>query len=187
MKFMHRILNSTLGMFILVAALFVFAVVVDRITPLKQLDAYLRQHPQPYEAICLIMLGVGFALLLYTWGVAFIYKGRPADEEEAKAFMSGRVGPGWQGWQVGTFRGKAVMREAKLEASFSQVKEAFLTGKWLLDPEWRPLCLGFLGLLLALPGAFGFFFVVSPPAVKVIVALALVYALGRTAWGFWKA
>jgi hypothetical protein len=187
MRFVRVILNGILSRFILIAALFVFAVAVDQITPLKQLDAYLRQHPQPYKGITLVLLGAGLALLLYAWGTAFIYKGRPADEEEAKAYMSGHVGPGWQGWQVGTFRGKAVMREAKLAASFSQVKEAFRTGQWLLDREWRPLCLGLLGLLLILPGAFGFFFVVSPPAVKVIVALALVYALARTAWGFWKA
>ena len=105
-------------------------------------------------------------------------------EDEAKAFLSRRARPGWQ---VGGFRGKAVGREARMTASFREIKVAFRTGGWLLDSRWRPICLGVIGALLAVTGMFSYFFVVGPPTVKVIVSAALAYALVRTAWGFWEA
>ena len=74
-----------------------------------------------------------------------------------------------------------------MTASFREIKVAFHTGGWLLDPKWRPISFGVIGARLALMGMFGYFFVIGPPTVKVIVGGALTYALVRTAWGFWKA
>jgi hypothetical protein len=37
----------------LIAAIFLFAVLVDQIGPLKQLDFYLKDHPQPWIALTL--------------------------------------------------------------------------------------------------------------------------------------
>ena len=100
------------------------------------------------------------------------------NEEKAKAHTS---------QQVGIFRGKAIGREARMTASFRVVKTAFRSGAWIRDAAWRPTCFGVIGALLALMGMFGYFFVIGPPTVKVIVGGALAYALARTAWEFWKA
>jgi hypothetical protein len=184
MKLVRSIFDYIVRSLVIVAAVFALAVVVDRITPLKRLDAYFKEYPQPYTAITLGMFALGFALLLYTWVTILIGQGRPMSEDEAKAFLSRRARPGWQ---VGGLRGKAAGREARMTASFSEVKNAFRTGGWLLDPRWRPVCVGLIGTLLAVTGMFSYLFVVGPPTVKVIVGGALAYALVRMAWGFWKA
>jgi glucose dehydrogenase len=49
------------------------------------------------------------------------------------------------------------------------------------------LALGVAGVLLLAIGGFGYFIVTAPPAVKLMCAAALLYALARAAWGFWKA
>jgi hypothetical protein len=166
---------------VLVAAIFAMALAVDTIEPLKRLDLYLKAHAQPYVASALAALVAGFALLAYAWCAAFIRWGYPMSEDEAKAIMS------WQGQQFGIFRGKAVGREARLAASFRELKDAFRSGAWLREPAWRPLSFGLIGTLFVFIGAFGYLFVVSPPTVKVIASAAMVYALARTGWGFWKA
>jgi len=184
MQLARSIFSYVVRSLVVVAAVFVLAVAVDRITPIKQLEAYFKEYPQPYTAITLGMLAIGFALLLYTWVTILISQSRPMSEDEAKAFMSRRARPGWQ---VGGFRGKAIGREVRMTASFREIKVAFRTGGWLLDSKWRPICFGVIGTLLALMGMFGYLFVIGPPTVKVIVGAALAYALVRTVWGFWKA
>ena len=177
-------IRSVFSTLTLVVGIFLFALLVDQIKPLKQLDAYLKEHPQPYSAITLILLLLGCALLASALWIALTNQGRPMSEGEANEFISRGARPGWQ---VGVFSGKAAGREAKLEASFYDIREAFLSGAWLRDPTWWPICFGTIGPLLAMIGAFGYFFIIGAPAVKVIVGTALVYALVRTAWGFAKA
>jgi len=184
MKFVRSIFDYIVRSTVIIAAVFALAVVVDRITPLKQLDAYFKEYPQPYTTITLGVLAIGFALLLYTWVTILISQSRPMSEGEAKAFMSRRARPGWQ---VGGFRGRAIGRKVRMTASFREIKVAFRTGDWLRDSAWRPICFGVVGALLAVIGMFGYFFVIGPPTVKVIVGGALAYALVRTAWGFWEA
>lgn len=184
MKLVHSIFDYIASRLVIVVAVFALAILVDHITPLKRLDAYFKEYSQPYTAITLGMLALGFALLLYTWVTILISQSRPMSEDEAKTFMSRRARPGRQ---VGGFRGKAIGREARMTASFHEIKIAFRTGDWLHDLAWRPICLGVIGALLALIGMFGYLFVIGPPTVKVIVSGALAYALVRMAWGFWKA
>ncbi len=169
----------------LVAAIFLFAVLVDQIAWLKQLDSYLRTHPQPWLGLTVGAAAVGLALLLFVWISWFILQSRPMTQDEAQATMRSTQGP----FGASRFlRGKAVgITTPDGEASFHAIKEAFYTGAWLTDPLMRVFCLGTVGLMLLLLGAFGYFAVVGPPAVKVIGAATVVYALGRTAWGFVKA
>jgi type VI protein secretion system component VasK len=175
-KPIRSIFDYIVSRLMIVMTVLVLAVVVDLITPLKQLDAYFKEYSQPYTAIALGMLIVGFALLWYPWGVAIFGRGQPMSKEKTHTSQ-----------QMGLFRGKAIGREARMTASFREIKVAFRTGGWLLDSKWRPICFGVIGALLALLGMFGYFFVIGPPTVKVIVGGALAYALARTAWGFWRA
>ena len=106
MRIGRSIFDYIVGRLVIVAAVFVLAVVVGLITPLKQLDAYFKEYPQPYTAITLGMLIVGLALLLYPWSVAIIGHGQPMSEARSKAHAS---------QQMGIFRGRAVGREARME------------------------------------------------------------------------
>ncbi len=169
----------------LIAGIFLFAVLVDQITPLKQLDAYLKEHPQPWAGLTLGAAAVGFGLLILVWISWGQLTGRPMSEDEAREFMSRNAGTPVVNR---VFRGKAAgIATPEGVATFRQVKDAFRTGNWLRNPRMRVFCVGTVGLLLLLLGGFGYFVVTGPPAVKVICAGALLYAFGRTAWAFWQA
>jgi hypothetical protein len=169
----------------LITAIFLFALLVDQITPLKQLDAYLKVHPQPWTGLTLGAAAVGFGLLLFAWISWGMLTGRRMSEEEAQAFMSTSAGAPTLHRGL---RGKATGVETpEGSASFHAVKDAFRTGAWLHDPFMRVFCFGTVGLLLLTLGGFGYFVVTAPPTAKLICAGALLYAFARTAWGFWKA
>jgi hypothetical protein len=177
MKMMRSVIKSLA----LVGGLFLFALAVDQIKLLKQLDTYLETHPQPYTSIAIVFLATGGVLWVIAILVALISQSRPMSEEQAKEWISPRVRPGWQ---VGLFRGKALGREARMEASFHEIKAAFQNGAWLRDPGWWPLCIGGIGVMLLCLGGFGYFFIIGPPTVKVMVGAAMAYAVARLTWGF---
>ena len=105
-------------------------------------------------------------------------------EETARQFMRRGVGrrPTSQ-----AFRGHAIGREFRREATFRQIKDAWRTRAWWRDSSWWPIFIGLLATFLIACGMFGFFVVIGPPLVKVLCAGAVVYAAVRTGWGFWKA
>jgi hypothetical protein len=167
------------------AAIFLFALLVDQVTPLKQLDTYFKAHPQPWRGLTLGAAVVGFGLLLFAWISWGMLRGRPMSEHEAQEFMRMSAG---QPTLTRVFRGKAAGRKTpEGVVSFRKVKDAFRTGAWLYDPILRVFCLGTVGLLLLALGGFGFLVVTAPPAAKLICGGALLYAFVRTAWRFWKA
>jgi hypothetical protein len=169
---------------LLVVAIIALAVVIDQITPLKQLTLYLDQHPEPYRRITIGMSVLGWVLMGYVFFLVLWMRGRPMSEDEARQFMRTSAG---RPMINRAFRGKAVGREARTGASFHDIKEAFISGDWSRDPGWWPIFIGLLALPLVAYGMFGYFIVIGPPTVKVICAAALAYATVRTVWGFWKA
>jgi len=178
-------LKSLLYIFGLIAVIFVAAVLVDQIAVLKQVDAYFKEHPQPWINLTVVSTGLGLVLLIVAWISWGRLASQPMTDEEAHEYMRTRGAPLRRS---GVFRGKAAGRETpEGVASFRQIKDAFRTGDWLRDPWIRPFCVGMVGLLLAVLGGFGFFVVTSPPLVKLICAGAVLYAFGRTGWAFWKA
>jgi hypothetical protein len=169
----------------LIAAIFLFALLVDQIAALKQLDAYLKAHPQPWTGLSLGAAVIGFGLLLFVWISWGILTGRPMDEDEAREFMSTRAG---QPRLRRVFGGPATgIKTPQGTATFREVKDGFRSGAWLHDARLRTFCVGMVGVLLLALGGFGYFIVIGPPAVKLMCAGVLLYAFGRTAWGFWKA
>jgi hypothetical protein len=169
----------------LIAVIFLFALLVDQITPLKQLDAYLKAHPQPWTGLTLGCAMIGFGLLLFAWISWGMLTGRPMSEDEARTFMSNNAGsPGFRR----VFGGQATgIKTPEGTATFREIKDGLRSGAWLHDAKLRTFCVGAAGVLLLALGGFGYFIVSGPPAVKLICAGALLYAFGRTAWGFWKA
>jgi hypothetical protein len=51
----------------MIAAIFLFALLVDQVTTLNQLDTYFKVHPQPWTGLTLGAAVVGFGLLLFAW------------------------------------------------------------------------------------------------------------------------
>ena len=51
-------------------------------------------------------------------------------------------------------------------------------------PRWRRMTLMMLGAILLFYGLFGLLFLLSPPGVKFILFLAVVYATIRSIYGF---
>jgi hypothetical protein len=166
-----------------IAAIFLFALLVDQIAPLKLFDAYLRAHPQPWTGLALGAAIIGFGLLILTWISWGFLTGRPMDEDEARKFMSSSAGSSKR-----IFGGPATgIKTPEGAATFREVKDGFRSGAWLSDAGIRVFCLGVVGLLLLAIGGFGYFIVTGPPTVKLMCAGVLIYAFGRTAWAFWKA
>jgi hypothetical protein len=179
-------MKGLLNLIGLIGAVFLFALLADQITPLKQLDAYLKAHSQPWTGLALGVAAVGLGLLLFVWISWGILRGRPMSQDEAQDFMRASAGQSWVGFApLGSAAGGITTPEGI--ASFHEVKGAFRSGAWLYNPTMRVYCVGAIGLLLLVLGGFGYFVVIGPPAVKLICGGAVVYALGRTAWGFWKA
>ena len=176
---------GTLKFIGLIVAIFLFALLVDQITPLKQFDAYLREHSQPWVGLTLGAVVVGLGLLVFVWISWLKRSHRPMSEEEAQEFMRTSAS------QLNLNRvvlGRAFgITAPEGVATFRQVKDAFRSGAWLRDPYLRVFCVGVIGLLLLVLGGFGYFAIIGPPTVKVICVGVLLYVFGRTAWGFWQA
>jgi hypothetical protein len=83
-------------------------------------------------------------------------------------------------------RGETHGRTGHDEWSFRAMKDAWRSGAWRSDPIWRRRYLGAFGALLMTVGLFGIPSVFGPPWVMLLCGLALLYALVRTSWAFWR-
>ncbi len=169
---------------LIIVIIFVLALAVDQITPLKQLTLYLNEHPDPYRAITIGMTLLGWVMLIGAFAFGFWIKSQPMREDEARRYMQTSAG---QPHLSRRFAGQAAGREFRMAATFREVKDTLRAGGWLHELEWWPIILGLMALPLIAYGMFGYFFVIGAPLVKLFCAGALVYATLRTMWGFWKA
>ena len=179
-------MKGLLNLIGLIVAAFLFALLMDQIAPLKQLDAYLKAHLQPWTGLTLGAAAIGLGLLLFVWISWGILAGHPMSADRARDFMRASAGQSWSGFvPLGKAAGGIATPEGV--ASFREVKDAFRSGAWLHDPAMRVFCVGVVGLLLLVLGGLGYFVVSGPPAVKVMCGGAAAYVFGRTAWEFWRA
>ena len=73
-----KTIRSAANTLVLVAGIFLLALLVDQIKPLKQFDAFLRAHPQPYLAFSLAFLIFGGVLMLLAMILALVTRGERA-------------------------------------------------------------------------------------------------------------
>ncbi len=99
------------------------------------------------------MAGFGFALLSVAWA-SVIIRGRPMDEDEARAYVSTGAG---QPRIRRVMRGPVHGWHGEETSSLGAVKAAFCNGSWLTDPAKRPFGIGVIGLFIAFVGLFGVF------------------------------
>jgi hypothetical protein len=132
------------------------------------------------------MAVVGFLLLVQGWIRLARASGRPMSHEEVATLMA----PHKQ-FSVARLRGKTagVQADAGPEAvwTFHDMKAAWRTGAWWREPSWRSRFATTAGGLLTIFGLFGAVALGSPPSVKLVIAVAIGYAVTRSTVAFWRA
>ena len=177
-----RAMKSLRRTFLLIVLILVLAVIVELITPLRQLTDYLNQNPQPYKAVTIGTSVIGWILMAGVIAYGIWSHGKPMTDDESLEFTeNGEASP----TIYRSFRGQTKGRGFRTEVTFKEIKEAWQNGDWS-NPEWLPIFLGLLAMIFIAFGMFGFFFVIGEPIVKLVCAGALVYTVVRTAWAFWK-
>lgn len=166
----------------------VFAVIVlgELLPPLRALHNYLETHlaaKNTLTGLAIAMTVVGTLLLALTQ--FFVRVG-----DEQSGVLIGKSAQSWRGpmgWVARRFAGLRITAGFHDEAPIWEIKKSFQQGIWWSKPRWRRFTLMGAGAFLLLYGLFGLFIVVSPPGVKLLAAVALVYATVRTAWAFYRA
>jgi len=67
------------------------------------------------------------------------------------------------------------------------MKQAWRSGAWLRNPQWRRRFITVAGGVLMIFGIFSSFFVIGPPWVKLLGGGAMLYILACLIWAFWHA
>ena len=170
------------------AAIFAGAV-VSEIPPLPAWFERVDAH----QAAWLVATGaaalLGLALTMGGILDLLIARGRPLDHDGAEdVARSVRLAALPVTWRASSYRvwGQATGRAGADEFTFGAMKEAWRSGAWRRDTDWRRRYVTALGALLMTMGVFGLAFALGPPPIKVLTAGALLYALGMIGRGVWK-
>src|SRR5262249_52179036 len=118
-------MKAFLQTLLLIVVIFVFAVIAELITPLRQLTDYLSGHPQPYKAITIGLSILGWILLAGVVAFGLWTQGKPMNDDETLRFMEEGAGSPTVHRH---FRGKAKGREFRTQVTFKEVKEAWQNG-----------------------------------------------------------
>jgi hypothetical protein len=70
------------------------------------------------------------------------------------------------------------------EAPIWRLKKAFQDGEWWSKPRWRRFTLMMVGAILTFYGLFGLLILLSPPGVKFLLSLVVIYGTARTVYAF---
>jgi uncharacterized membrane protein len=171
--------GSTAAM--LVVCLVVIAV-GELLPPLRGVDSVFAANPvliQALLAVTISMTVAGVFLLAFTQFLV-----RVPDSRRDHGAVA-RLAPGeTRGWSARFFYGVTASAGFHDDARMWQLKRAFQNGDWWRKPRWRRFTLMGLGAVLLVYGMFGLFFIIFPPGIKLLVALAVLYATARTVWAF---
>ncbi|MGH6890831.1 MAG: hypothetical protein ACREEP_01095 [Dongiaceae bacterium] len=158
---------------------------------MTDVEYWLQQHALLFQAITIGMTIVGFLFFMGGCVYRMMAAGEAITHEEAEELSrSMRDSLAWPYiWRRFTYRilGKTAGMSFRDEASFREVKEAWKRRAWREGPRWRSNFIIAGGALLMGIGLFGFVFVMGAPSIKMLVAVAIVYAAARVIWAFWHA
>ncbi len=133
---------------------------------------------QALTGITLAMITLGVLLLAFTQFLVRVPESRL--ETKARPFKAKGIlkRPG------SFFSGIFISAGFSDEARMWRVRKAFRDGEWWSVPRWRRLTLMMLGAILLFYGLFGLLFLLSPPGLKFLLFLVVVYATGRSIYAF---
>lgn len=175
-----------IGGFLLIAAL------ARSLPPLRRLDDFFRAHQRVFLISLGAAAGVGFVLFIGGAVAMVLARGvamsREEIEELERRMMRLKAGPpSTFRWAAVHVPEAAVGAEAEDVAAFSEIKAAFRARAWQVSGRWRRFFSMIIGALLLAIGLFGVAVVLGPPAVKLLFAGAMLYAVIRLLWGFARA
>lgn len=167
---MARVLKYIRDTVLLILGVVALNAVLEQIQPLVRWSRRLEEAPEPYLTLTIVMTVIG--VLVFVGAMAlFVLRGT---RDMDKAMSSARAR-------------KKVKEQDDATAPALGIRESLRTGRWLRDPESFQLILALLGALVMALGMIGVFAVVMPLVGKVIVAVGVLYAIGRIGWAIWQA
>ena len=173
------------------AALIAAGVIGELFPGLKALEAWMADLRMPL----LFATGggaiVGVFLLIGSMITMLMESGKPmshTDVENQQRSMRDAAAP-QRVWRASTYRlfGTGAGASGYDEFSFAQLKRAIESGSALRDPVWRRRLCAACGAMLIFLGLFGSFIVISPLALKLLLAVLVLYALVRITCGYMRA
>ena len=178
-----RQLRDTAVLIGLLLAAIVLAEIPRVAAAARWIDA--RERPLLIAMGAILLLG----FVLFFGGILklLIDRGEPlrhADVEDVERSVRMAAQP--VAWRASSYRviGSAAGRHSADSFNLGELKSALRSGAVWRDAEWRRRAVVVVGALLLVIGIFGGGVVVGPPWLKVLLAGALGYALGRLGWGF---
>ncbi len=184
-------MKSLLGWGKMLGLLLLAIILAETITPFKDLERLIKQHETMLLAATIGMAVLGFVVFMGSILTLIMNQGESMSHREVEdSSRRIRDQAAWPyTWRTSAYRiwGKTAGRQAYEEFSFHEMKEALRTGAWLRSSEWRRRFFTTAGALMMFLGIFGMIFVLGPTWIKLFVGGAVLYALARTAWGFWHA
>ena len=137
-----------------------------------------RTSNQALIAITVIITSLGTLLLAFTQFIVRVPD--PRFKSQSQGFKTRDVLQGPRSFFSGIF----IFAGFSDEAPIWRIKQAFQDGEWWSKPRWRRFTLVMLGAILLFYGLFGLLILLSPPGVKFLLFLAVVYATGRSVYAF---
>jgi hypothetical protein len=168
-------------------AVLVVAIVLGEVPPIKALAAWIDAHTAPLAIGVGVVIALGFALFIGGLLTLLQDRGRVLTHTEVEDVeRSVRMAAQPVAWRASSYRvfGSAAGREGSESLALAELKVAWRSGAVWRDPAWRRRLVTIVGALLLLIGVCGLLVVIGPPWIKVLMAGALLYALGRLAWGW---
>lgn len=170
--------------------LLLLAIVLSELPGINQAGQMIDRHREPLLGLALGLTALGFTVLMGGILSMLMASGEPMTHQEIEGAISQRRRAGEPAvWRVSAHRvfGAAAGQQASSETSFAGMKDAWRSGEWCRDAQWRRLFLAASGAGLLFYGLFGLFLVIGSGPIKVLVAGVMVYATAMTTRGFTRA
>lgn len=178
-------LKALLGLAVMLAIVFAAAVIAE-IPAVKELGAAIDARKGILTAVMAGILIAGFVLFMGGIIWLIVAKGKPMTQGEIEDIArSVRMEAQPTTWRAGSYRisGAAIGREAADSFSAREIGPALRQGLLFHDPVWRRRLVVLAGVVLMVPGLFGFFVVIGPNWLKILMSGALIYMALRIVRG----
>ena len=173
------------------AGVLVAAIVVSELPPLQRLDRAISSHAPLLLGLAIALTVIGFSLFMGGIIAMLMAGGEEMShedvEESSRSIRDAASGP--RVWRVSAYRvlGRTEGRQVANETSFAGMKDAWRSGDWARDPQWRRLFIIAAGAGMLCYGMFGIFVATGPAYLKLLLAGALAYATIMVVLGFARA
>jgi hypothetical protein len=172
------------------AALVVVAIMLSELPVMKQAGRVIDSHRALLLPAAIGLAAFGFTVFMGGILSMLMASGNAMTHEEIESAIAERRFAGQPSvWRASAHRvfGDAAGQQASGEASFAGIKDAWRTGEWRRDTQWRRLFVIAAGGVMLFYGIFGLLLIVGPMHIKVLVAGAMAYVTAMTARGFARA